>query len=222
MLDKQRTLLGPNVSGKQSCMVLDLDETLVHSSKEPIHTYDFKCLVKAGGRKYTLYVKKRPGVDYFLKEMSKHYELVVFTAGLKAYADKVLDWLDPKGLISYRLYRQHCTRQNKVYVKDLNLLGRPLDKTHIIDNSPTAYGMHHSWAVPITSWFHDPKDTELLDMIPFLRNLCRIPKVNSVLDGTNSWKITHKKLLHHMKELDIKRYSCIKYLLAKIRDKLLY
>ena len=37
--------------------------------------------------------------------MSKLYEIIVFTASQKLYADKVLDLIDPKNRITHRLYR---------------------------------------------------------------------------------------------------------------------
>lgn len=54
----------------------------------------------------------------------------------------------------------------------------------IIDNSPASYILHPSNAVPVTSWFSDPHDTELLDMIPFLVDLAVVEDVTQVLDGT--------------------------------------
>ena len=47
----------------------------------------------------------RPGALAFLKLMSEHFELVIFTAAVQDYADWVLDQLDPQGYIDYRLYR---------------------------------------------------------------------------------------------------------------------
>ena len=41
-----------------------------------------------------VYVMKRPGVDEFLVEMAKHYEIVIYTASLNKYADPLLDLLD--------------------------------------------------------------------------------------------------------------------------------
>ena len=66
--------------------------------------------------------------------MSKYYELVVFTAGLKDYADWILNDLDRSGYISHRLYRDHTKCRSGVYIKDLSKLGRDLTKTIIIDN----------------------------------------------------------------------------------------
>lgn len=42
--------------------------------------------------------------------MSKYYEVVIFTASVKDYADTILDQLDPEHkFISFRLYREHTT-----------------------------------------------------------------------------------------------------------------
>jgi CTD small phosphatase-like protein 2 len=52
--------------------------------------------------------------------------LVVYTASLQAYADTILDYLDPeRTLFSYRLYRNNCLKlklgEETVYVKDLRI-----------------------------------------------------------------------------------------------------
>jgi RNA polymerase II subunit A small phosphatase-like protein len=77
------------------------------------------------GKTCIAYTVKRFGVDAFLFEMSKYYEIVVFTAGQKKYADTILNKIDPKGWISHRLYREHCIVVNKTYyLKNLKILGR--------------------------------------------------------------------------------------------------
>ena len=81
----------------------------------------------------------RPGVSAFLKRMHKFYELVVFTASLSKYADPLVDILDPTGMCSYKLFREHCTFYNNAFVKDLTRLGRPMTDILILDNSPIAY-----------------------------------------------------------------------------------
>jgi RNA polymerase II subunit A small phosphatase-like protein len=53
------------------------------------------------------------------------------------------------------------------------MLGRDLAKTMIIDNSATSYLFHPQYAIPISSWFSDAHDNELLDMIPFLEDLAK-------------------------------------------------
>jgi RNA polymerase II subunit A small phosphatase-like protein len=68
--------------------------------------------------------------------------------------------------------------------QDLSQLGRNLKDTIIIDNSPTSYIFHPQHAVPISSWFSDAHDNELLDLIPVLEDLSskNVQDVSLVLD----------------------------------------
>lgn len=132
---------------------------------------------------HNVYVAKRPGVDEFLKKVGEIYEVVVFTASLSKYADPVLDMLDKYKVIKHRLFRESCYNHNGNYVKDLSQLGRDLRHSIIIDNSPTSYIFHPANAVPITTWFNDLHDTELLDLIPFLADLSNVDDVTKVLDN---------------------------------------
>ncbi|GBB87117.1 hypothetical protein RclHR1_13570007 [Rhizophagus clarus] len=176
--------IGPEHIGRK-CLVLDLDETLVHSSFKLIHQADFVVPVEIENQIHNVYVIKRPGVDQFLKKMGEIYEIVVFTASLSKYADPVLDMLDTSKVVKHRLFRESCSNHKGNYVKDLSLLGRELNDTIIIDNSPASYIFHPTNAVPISSWFNDPHDTELLDLIPFLEDLTTVDDVMMVLDTSN-------------------------------------
>ncbi|KAF9241564.1 NIF-domain-containing protein [Melanogaster broomeanus] len=132
---------------------------------------------------HNVYVIKRPGVDNFLKKMGEIYEVVVFTASLSKYADPVLDKLDIHQVVSHRLFRESCYNHKGNYVKDLSQLGRPIADTIILDNSPASYIFHPNNAVPVSSWFNDPHDTELTDLCPFLADLAEVQDVRGVLDG---------------------------------------
>jgi RNA polymerase II subunit A small phosphatase-like protein len=93
--------------------------------------------------------------------------------------------LDIHKVIKHRLFRESCFNHKGNYVKDLSVIGRDLKNTIIIDNSPASYIFHQTNAVPISSWFNDPHDTELLDLIPFLADMTVVDDVNPILDMTN-------------------------------------
>jgi len=153
------------------CLVLDLDETLVHSSFQPVDVFDFIVPVEIDSTVYQVYVAKRPGVDEFLLKLAKIYEIVVFTASLPKYADPVLDKLDIHGVVDWRLFRASCTCVQGTYVKDMGIMGRDLKKVIIIDNSPHSFAFNPENAIPCDSWFDDQEDRELFDLIPILEGL---------------------------------------------------
>ena len=73
---------------KNFCLVLDIDETIVHSLNLPFGNY------------FLL----RPGVINFLEEISKLYEIIIFTSSPKIYADGILNKIDiDNNYFSHRL-----------------------------------------------------------------------------------------------------------------------
>ncbi|RWS09972.1 carboxy-terminal domain RNA polymerase II polypeptide A small phosphatase 1-like protein [Dinothrombium tinctorium] len=180
-------LLPPAKTGdvNKICMVIDLDETLVHSSFKPINNADFIVPVEIDGTIHQVYVLKRPYVDEFLQKMGELYECVLFTASLAKYADPVANLLDKWGAFRSRLFRESCVFYRGNYVKDLGKLGRDLQKVVIVDNSPASYVFHPDNAVPVASWFDDMSDTELRDLIPFFEKLSKSDNVHTVLKNAN-------------------------------------
>uniref|UniRef100_A0A5S6QDY0 protein-serine/threonine phosphatase n=1 Tax=Trichuris muris TaxID=70415 RepID=A0A5S6QDY0_TRIMR len=169
----------------KKCLIVDLDETLVHSSFKPVKNPDFIIPVEIDGVVHQVYVLKRPYVDEFLRQISDYFECILFTASLAKYADPVADLLDQWGVFRSRLFREACVFHKGNYVKDLNRLGRDLKHVIIVDNSPASYAFHPDNAVPVQSWFDDLNDTELLDLLPFLETLAKVDNVYSILRNSN-------------------------------------
>ena len=140
----------------QKTLVIDLDETLIHSLAKggrmsSGHMVEVKLNTTVGYGGTTLgpqhpilyYVHKRPHCDDFLRKVCKWYNLVVFTASVQEYADPVIDWLEQeRKYFSARYYRQHCTFRNGAYIKDLSSVEPDLSKVMILDNSPLSYIFH--------------------------------------------------------------------------------
>lgn len=170
--------------GNKKCLILDLDETLVHSSFKYLRTADFVIPVEIDNQVHHVYVIKRPGVDEFLEKVGKWFEVVVFTASVSKYGDPLLNKLDIHRSVHHRLFRDSCYNYQGNFIKNLSQIGRPLSECIIIDNSPASYIFHPEHSIPISSWFSDTHDNELLDLLPFLEDISKpnVDDVSKVLD----------------------------------------
>ena len=182
-LNPQKLLLPPKPHNlTKKTLILDLDETLVHSSFTPFEKNDIVLNVDFEGVLYNIYVLVRPDAELFIKTVAKYFELVIFTASISKYASPLLDILDKEKNIKYRLYRDQCTFINGIYIKDLKKCNRSLKDLIIVDNSPIAYTFDSDNGLPIKTWIEDQEDKELMKLVPILEFLSKTKDVRKFID----------------------------------------
>ena len=162
----------PKKTTNKKTLVLDLDETLVHSQFQPFDVpSDITLKIELDGEFHDIHVLVRPGVKEFLQNMGKIYEIVIFTASVSKYADPLLDIIDKEKNCKFRLFREHCTTVNACYIKEIQKLGRDLKDVVIVDNSPLSYALNPENGLPIITWFEDKEDRELYNISSILEFL---------------------------------------------------
>ncbi|KAM4057758.1 NLI interacting factor-like phosphatase domain-containing protein [Hirsutella rhossiliensis] len=182
---------------QQKTLILDLDETLIHSMSKGgrmstghmvevrLNTASLGMGSGPGGaaqHPILYWVNKRPYCDEFLRRVCKWFNLVIFTASVQEYADPVIDWLESeRKFFSARYYRQHCTYRQGAYIKDLSSVEPDLSKVMILDNSPLSYLFHQDNAIPIQGWINDPTDNDLMHLVPLLEGLQYVHDVRALL-----------------------------------------
>ena len=161
---------------KKFCLVLDIDETLSHMIKLPFGNY---FLV-------------RPGVMDLLKELYNYYEIDIFTAALKHYADNIVNKLDRDNIyISYRLYRCHCTYEDGKSVKKLSLMGRDLNKIVFVDDLKRNAKYNMKNLALVSKWIDNIYDNEIINLKNKLKYIALCGKYDEdITKGLIDEKIT--------------------------------
>jgi import inner membrane translocase subunit TIM50 len=161
--------LPPQAAQFMRTLVLDLDETLVHSEWRR----------ERGWRTF-----KRPGVDEFLRHISQFYEVVVYTGQLSTYGDPIMERLDPNRYVPYRLYRDATLYEDGKHYRDLKRLNRDLGRVLYISSDIKNCTCPEN-AIEIKPWKLESDDTTLLDLMPFLEMIIRsqLPDVRKVVES---------------------------------------
>jgi RNA polymerase II subunit A small phosphatase-like protein len=174
---------------KKPLLVLDMDETLIHTAhddEQPPRAPDFTFSLDTCESSFDVY--ERPGVHEFLKQVSSDFEVAVWTAGTRDYAEPILDWLDRDGVITTRLYRDSCTlHRYGFYVKDLGKLNRCLSKIIIVDNNPRSFAFHQRNGIKCSDYYFDEYDEELKRIYQFLHHVKNVTDFRDVVPKYNIW-----------------------------------
>lgn len=172
-LIQQRVVLLPEYNKKKT-LILDLDETLIHADfDEQFANHDHTVYFEYEEEKVSVDIFVRPGVNEFLKRMSQIFEIFIFTASKKEYADACIDIIDPeRTIVKHRLYRDSCIPiNNKTYLKDLRIfVNRKQENLILVDNSFYSFSNQPRNGVLINSFYTDEDDKELLNLSNYLEN----------------------------------------------------
>lgn len=135
-------------NNQKPILVLDLDETLLHTENGIINP--------------------RPGAFNFVKMLSKKFNIMIFTAGTREYASRCLHVLQITPYVNFVLSRENMTRENGHRKKILSpfLCKHCLQETFVVDDMATKV-----WHDPYISRSHminikpfnevDPQDQQL-------------------------------------------------------------
>ena len=145
-------------SAKPYTLILDLDETLV----------SFQIKSKKEGT-----LRARPFLFAFLEEMGHYYELIVWTSATEAYANSLIDAIEyDKQYFDFILFREHAIIIGDEFVKDLNRVGRGLDRIIIVDDMPQNFRLQKQNGITIKPFYGDDyNDTALYDLLPILKHI---------------------------------------------------
>lgn len=162
---------------QRKLLLLDLDETLIHCSGDLNTDTPFQMqltFINDEGISVQGLLNVRPHTQEFLKSMSEIYEVVLFTASLKYYADRILKVIDPhRSYFSHVFYRDSCCKTtNGKLVKDLTIfVNVPLKDMILVDNNTYCMWPQPECGIPILNFEHNDRDSELVQLEKFLIEL---------------------------------------------------
>ncbi len=174
---------------KDVLVILDLDETLIHSRREPLERAPDFFLDP-------LSVYFRPSATELISALAQKFELAVWSAGSPLYVDTVVQTIFPEGINPLFVWnRDHCTQKFEffpfqiLFTKDLNKMedfGFDLTRTFIIEDDLVKVSSFADNALIVSQYFGEDFDDELTHLVSFFENLNG--DTNDVHKMVSSWK----------------------------------
>jgi RNA polymerase II subunit A small phosphatase-like protein len=130
-----------------------------------------------------LLIYKRPHVDYFLSAVRELFDLFIFTASERPYADPILDKLCPFIDERHRLYGPCVEEIDGKFRKDLTVFNRGLNKVFMIDDNVGVHSFFPDNVILVKAWEGELNfaDTELRDILPVVQACAGVPDVRAVI-----------------------------------------
>ena len=159
-------------------LLLDLVETLIHTSEFPPHP-DIECF-RVGEPQ--MFVFLRPGLTEFLQWATNQFDTFIFTYGDESYAEPIIKRIAPNIPKDHRLYRRSCSIRGNSVFKDIRMVRDDLKRVILVDDNMAAKKFHPKNTIVIESWKGSPKDTAFADqIIPTLTECLSVEDVRLVI-----------------------------------------
>ena len=184
-----KNVLSTKPENNKKTLILDLDETLIHSDMDFLSktkNYDVKLEIfdEVENQNEPLPLFLRPGLFEFLEFASKNFELVVYTASEKIYADAIINYIEKdKKYFSMRLYRNSCIFiEPGLFIKDLRIFTpyRKMEDIILVDNSLFAFCNQLNNGILITSFFEDKTDNFLQNLEGYLEMIKNVNDIREI------------------------------------------
>ena len=166
----------------QKLLILDLDETLIHATKDLLEIkWDFQIAP------YNIY--KRPYLEQFIDEIKNHFKIAVWSSASDDYVQKVVSLIFPADYpLEFVWGRSKCTQQfdhqslddlgysdyynhlnySKILKKVRKKGFAKIEDILIVDDTPRKAKYNYGNAIYPSEFTGDPKDRELLDLLKYL------------------------------------------------------
>ncbi|MGD1843256.1 MAG: NIF family HAD-type phosphatase [Thermonemataceae bacterium] len=181
----------PSPLHKKILLILDLDETLIFATTEPLtRKEDFKV--------GDYFVYKRPYLAAILQSIHKHFTLAVWSSASDDYVTSIVEQITPPDVsFTFIWGRSRCTYkrnhlassylhddyQEYYYTKPLKKVkkkGYSLEKILIVDDSPYKVVQNYGNAIYPKEYRGDLRDEELKYLATYLETLKDCKNVRTV------------------------------------------
>ena len=169
-------------------LVLDIDGTLIYSTETKLdREHDFEV--------GSYYVYKRPGVDRFLENCLKWFEIGIWTSATRDYAREIIrNLFGDIQKLSFMWCREKCTPRinddensltfrSRYYIKDLKKLKKKeylLEKIIVVEDSYKAVSRNYGNAVIVREYRGSADDDELFRLSDYLQILGSVRNVRKM------------------------------------------
>ena len=189
--------------------MFDLDETLVHwihNDKDTKEADEFLDIQLPNGKVTKAGFNIRPYWKEMMEEIKDDWEVVVFTASCKNYANTIVNYLDPEGIyFPHRFYRENCwLTPEGVYIKDLRIFHQwDLKDIILVDNAVYSFGFQLDNGIPIFPYWKGKDDKQLLYLKEYLKSIANkeiIPDLRKTFQMSNLYQMDIDAFLDYYEE----------------------